>query len=142
MGVEISTTGTTKQWSIAITQNVIGFGQYNGQPTLSIQNQDALDDLGKGLGLENGDVLLKYFGKDIPVGPAINEFLGEIYGMLPQEDTFRMTVAREVDGEMKEIELTTPNRQVDIPVPLSLVFTENPTEEQLKLRKYWLEKAK
>lgn len=142
VGVELSTTGTTKQWSILINQSVIGFGQYNGKPAIKIQNEENLDDLAKELGIQNDDILLEYFGKPISVGPEINEFFGEIFGKLPSEDTYRVKVARMADGEMTEIELSAKNRQIEVPVPISLVFTEAPTEEQLRLRKFWIEPAK
>ena len=141
VGVELSTTQTAKQWSILINQSVITVGMYEGKQMLAIQNEQALDPLAQEIGLKDGDIILSYFGKDLNL-TDINGFFGEVMMNLPTKESYDIKVARLVDGEWTEVELSTPNRQIDVPLPLSLVFSENPTAEQLKLRKYWLEIAK
>ena len=142
VGVNLVTDGTMKQYSMVIAQNTITVKPYKGVPSLAIANAEALDELGQALGLETGDVLIKMNGKTIPpLGPEINDFMNEQYQSLAELDNFSFTVAREVDGETKEIELITPNRMVDVPVPLMLEFNQKPSPEQLKMRKFWLEPA-
>lgn len=142
VGVDIVTDGTVQQYSLVIAQNTITVKPYNGVPMLAIANADALDQLGQALGLETGDVLIKMNGKEIPpLGPEINNFMNEQYMGLEQLDNFSFTVAREMDGETKVIELITPNQKVDVPVPLMLKFNPAPSPEQLKMRKFWLEPA-
>ncbi|GAB5554091.1 MAG: peptidase M61 [Saprospiraceae bacterium] len=142
VGVDLVTDGTMEQYSLVIAQNTITVKPYNGVPMLAIANADALDDLGKALGLETGDVLIKMNGKEIPaLGPEINNFMNEQYMGLAELENFSFTVAREIDGENKLIELITPNRKVAVPVPLMLEFNTEATPEQLRLRKFWLEPA-
>ncbi len=61
--------------------------------------------------------------------------------VLAELENISFTVAREIDGENKLIELITPNRKVAVPVPLMLEFNTEATPEQLRLRKFWLEPA-
>ena len=96
--------------------------------------------MGKAMGLKSGDMLIKMNGETIPgLGPDLQTFFGKQIQQLPELETMSFTVIRNVDGEEKEVECSAPNRQIEVEVPLLLEFTENPTAEQLKLRKYWLE---
>ena len=142
VGVELSNSGTQKQWSLGFGQSNISVVQHNGEQRLAIANEGSLNELGKGLALQNGDIVMKMNGIEMPpLGPEIQNFLAEQVQMLPELETFTYTVLREVDGEKKEVKLSAPNKQVDVPTPVGLSFMENPTEAQLKLRKYWLEPA-
>jgi len=79
-------------------------------------------------------------GDEFPeFGPEINNFLGGQFQKIPELETMSVTVIRAVDGEPKELTLTAPNQQVDVPVAFTLAFDENATPAQLKLRKAWLE---
>ena len=139
VGIAIEQGETTKQWTLLINQNNIGLSQYSGEQYLSIGNAGGLDDLGIELGLKSGDILWKMNGKDFPpYGPDIQAFLAEQVQMIPTIETYTVVVIREVDGEQKEVQLSAPNRQIDIQAPLTIKFVENPTEEQLALRDHWL----
>ncbi len=140
VGIDLVTDGSTKQYTLVISQSNIAIKQHDGKPTLAIGNEDALDDMGRALGLKKDDILIKMNGETIPpLGPDINAFFGEQYQKISGGlETMSMTVLRDVDGELKEVELSAPNKQVDVPSPLTLKFTENPTEKQLALRKHWI----
>ncbi len=143
VGVNYIEGGTQKQYSMVISQQTITVKPYNGVPSLAISSADNLDALGKALGLQTGDILVKMNGEKIPpLGPEIQTFFGEQYVGLANLETFSFTVAREVDGEMKEIKLSAPNQQVDVPVPVVLELNEEASAEQLKMRKFWLEPEK
>ncbi|WP_420386479.1 peptidase M61 [Roseivirga sp.] len=142
VGVNVINNGTVKQHSLIFNQSNVTLGQYEGNQMLAISNEAGLDAMGKALGLKSGDIVLKMNGKDFPVyGPELNAFLGEQVQMIPGLETFTMTVWREVDGEGQKVELSAPNQQIEVPVPLALVFNEEASEQQLKLRDYWLKPA-
>lgn len=142
VGVEVKTDGTTKQYTIVLSQSNITVTQHDGKQMLAIGNEEGLDEMGKALGLKKGDILIKMNGDEFPpLGPEINNFVTEQFQKLPGLETMSFTVLRDVDGEKKEMTLSAPNRQVDVPAPLSLAFKANASAEQLKLRKFWLEPA-
>jgi hypothetical protein len=95
--------------------------------------------MGKALGLKVGDIYLKMNGDEFPeLGPEINNFLGTQFQKIPTLETMTVTVLRAVDGEMKEVQLTAPNKQIEVPIAMKLAFLESATPEQLALRKAWL----
>ncbi|WP_286746721.1 peptidase M61 [Roseivirga sp. UBA1976] len=143
VGVDVIDNGTTKQHSFAINQNNITLVQHKGEQRLAIGNEAANDALANALGLKKGDIILAMNGDKFPAyGPELNAFLGAQVQKIPGLETFTMTVWREVDGEGKEVKLSAKNQQVEVQIPLGLQFTENPSEEQLKLRDYWLKPAR
>lgn len=132
--------GTRKQYSIVLNQSNIKVVEHEGKPYLSIGNDQAMDDMGRSLKLQNGDILLKMNGASFPdLGPEINTFITDQFSKISQVETFTFTVLREVEGEMKEVVLSAPNQQVEIQSPLSLEFDLGASAEQLKLRRQWLE---
>lgn len=142
VGVEIIDNGTMKQYSIILNQNNITLAEYEGEQRLAISNEAGLDDMGRALGVKKGDIILSMNEIEMPAyGPEIQEFIGKQAQKIPTLETFTMTVWREVDGEEQKVELSAPNKQIDVQIPLALRFTENPTEAQLQLRKFWLEPA-
>lgn len=142
VGVEIIDNGTMKQYSIILNQNNITLAEYEGEQRLAISNEAGLDDMGRALGVKKGDIILSMNEIEMPAyGPEIQEFIGKQALKIPKLETFTMTVWREVDGEGQKVELSAPNKQIDVQIPLALRFIENPTEAQLQLRKYWLEPA-
>lgn len=139
VGVEVESGGSTQQWTLLINQSNVAIAQYDGEQYLSIGNEAGLDDLGQELGLQKGDILIKMNGKDLPpYGPNIQDFLGEQVQLIPTLETYRVTVIREVDGEQKEVELSAPNRKIEIRLPPIIKFIDNPTDEQLEMRDHWL----
>lgn len=142
VGVDVVTDGTSLQYSIVLNQSNIKVVQHDGKPYLSIGNEQAMDAMGKALQLRNGDILLKMNGDDFPpLGPEVDPFIIDQFSKIPQLETFSFTVLREVEGELKEVFLSAPNQQVEVPSPLGLSFNLGATPEQLQLRRYWLEIA-
>ena len=142
VGVDVIDNGTVKQYSLIFNQSNITLAEYEGNQMLAIANESGLDEMGKALGLKKGDIVLVMNGDNMPAyGPDLQNFIGTQYQKIPSLETYSMTVWREVDGVGQKVELSAPNQQIDIQIPLALRFTENATEDQLKLRKYWLEPA-
>ena len=142
VGVDVIDNGTVKQYSLIFNQSNITLAEYEGNQMLAIANESGLDEMGKALGLKRGDIVLVMNGDNMPAyGPDLQNFIGTQYQKIPSLETYSMTVWREVDGVGQKVELSAPNKQIDIQIPLALRFTENATEDQLKLRKYWLEPA-
>ncbi|MEL7123022.1 MAG: peptidase M61 [Bacteroidota bacterium] len=140
VGVDYILNGKKKQYSFVLSQNNITVKNYKNEPKLTILDENKLDDMGKAMGLKSGDRLIKMNGETIPgLGPDLQTFFGNQIQQLPELETMSFTVIRNVDGEEKEVVCSAPNRQIEVDVPLLLEFTENPTAEQLKLRKFWLE---
>lgn len=140
VGVDVVDNGTVKQYSIIFNQTNITLAEYEGEQMLAIANESGLDEMGRALGLKKGDIVLAMNGDEFPAyGPELQNFIGGQFQKIPTLDTFTMTVWREVDGEGQKVELSAPNKQIDVQIPLALRFAENPTEAQLQLRKYWLE---
>lgn len=142
VGVMVADGQTRKQYSLIINQSNIGLGRYEGKDMLNISNEGALDEMGKALGLKKSDIIIKMNGEDFPAyGPELTPFLGNQVQKIPGLETFTVTVWREIDGVGEAIELSAPNRQIEIKLPQELKFMDNASAEQLKLRDYWLKPA-
>ena len=139
VGVELVEQGTFKNYSLGLNQPNITVAEHEGVQRLAITNDQSLNEMGQALGFKNGDILIKLTGEDIPGLNELGPFIGGIQQKLPSLETLSWIVIREVDGEKQEVELSAPNKQIEIPVPFQIGFVPNATEEQLKLRKYWLE---
>lgn len=142
VGVDVVTDGTTKQFTVVVNPTNVAVAQHDNKPALVVNDITKMDSMGEALGFKNGDVLVKMNGDDFPpLGPATNTFINEQFQKVASGlETITFTVLRDVDGEKKEVQLSAPNEQVDVPTPLSLRFNTNASSEQLKLRKLWIEK--
>lgn len=142
VGVELIS-GKTEQHTLVINNGNITITEYEGEQRIAMANVSNLDPIGKALGLESGDIIMVMNGKDFPsLGPELQSFVQEQQQLIPTLETFSMTVLREVDGEKQKIALSTENRQIEVEIPPTLRFVEEPTEAQQTLRKYWLEPLK
>ena len=118
---------------VGISQFVIGVNPEMG--TIYINNEDGLNAFGKALGLKNGDVIKKVNGHDFPeLGPGIGPFFAARAAELKVGEPYTYTVLR--DGE--EVELKANVIEVEKFSNQQISLMENPSEEQLKLRKAWL----
>lgn len=141
VGILLTDNGKVKTYSLGIGQSNINVGNHNGKQYIMIQNADGMDDMGKALGFKNGDLLYKLQGEEFPdLGPQLGQFIGKTVQALPTTEKITFTVLRDNgSGEKEEVELTTNVIQVDVAVPPSISFDPNASEEQLQLRKQWLE---
>ncbi len=142
VGVNFEESGTIRTYSLGIGQTNITIAQHEGKQMLAIANAQSLDEMGKALGLQNGDIIYKMNGKEMPDLTKIQGFIGEQVQNLPNLENFTYVVLREVDGAKREIELSAPNKQIEVPAPFAISFDPEATEAQLALRKVWLEPSK
>ena len=101
--------------------------------------ENGIDPFGKDvLGLEGGDLLYKWQGKEINM-QTIQSVLGQYMGTAKEGLDLSVTVLRKNDaGEYEEKELKGTLRKVPVEVSHALKVNENATAEQVKLRKAWL----
>lgn len=106
-----------------------------------ISKYEKLDKFGKEIiGLQEGDVIKKWDGKPFTLSTA-SAVLFSFLGGVKEGDNLNLVLLRK-DENGKEIEIEKNVEIVKIPIMKKHVFkfVENPTEEQLKMRKRWLSK--
>ncbi|MFY0594583.1 peptidase M61 [Roseivirga sp.] len=141
VGVELTKDATTLQHTIVISGENVAVTMHENKRYLAVGDVTKMDALGQALKFQNGDILVKMNGDEINFGPEINSFLNNQFGKISTGlETMTFTVLRDIDGEKKEVKLSAPNVKVEVPLPLSLRFVDNPNAEQLSLRKLWIEK--
>lgn len=105
-----------------------------------ISNAKKLDEFGiKHIGLKQGDVILEWDGRPFSTGTASSVLLNYLNAVKVGDDL--EVVVRRKDEKGKDQEVTLQTKVVKIPIEKTHVFkfVENPTEEQLIMRKRWLE---
>lgn len=122
--------------SFGFSQETMGIDMENQR--LYIKNEGKLDSFGKKLGFQEGDVLIKINGEEIPGFSAIQSFLDKEREKIIEGNEFSYTVLR---GE-EEVELSAIVELVLRPVQHLLAFSEDPSEEQISLRESWFEPRK
>lgn len=142
VGVNFQESGTAKTYSLGVNQANITVAQHEGKQMLAIFNSQSLDEMGKALGLKDGDILYKMNGEEMPELSQIQGFIAEQVQNLPNLENFTYVVLREVDGAKREIELSAENKQIEVPAPFRISFDPEASEAQLALRKVWLEPSK
>ena len=126
----------------------MNIGLNEAESRLMIQNAENLNEIGQALGLQNGDVLMKIDGKEVPaIGPNMNESIAAIqqyFGSLMQsmkdgqELNFVVKRANE-EGNLEEIELSTTNKAVMMYERHIIMPNPAATEAENQLRSWWLE---
>ncbi len=128
-------------YSIGIGNEDLGIFQMENKPKLQIARTTNLNEVGKSLGFEEGDVLLKMNGEDLPeLGPDFPVFMEKQMMSLPNRDSISYTVLRTDEaGNSKEVELTAKVREVELSRKHFMQPNPEATEAQLKLRQNWLQ---
>lgn len=132
-GVEFIEEPATKVATLG--QVNIGFNQEQGR--LEITNTSQMNDFGKAVGFETGDLLLRLQGQDIL--PQNAQALLEDYAASTKAgETVEIVVGRANEaGEYEEVVLSAPAQLVTSKGSFSLQLMENPTFEQMKLFNQW-----
>jgi hypothetical protein len=115
-----------------------------GKPRLQIATTAHLNSLGKALGFQEGDVLLKINGEVIPDlgSPEIGAYLQRQMASLEEGNDITYSVLRkDSNGETRETTLTAPIEKVKITQRHLLAPNPQATAEQLSLREVWLKPA-
>lgn len=140
VGVTLEESSTTTVFDLGINNSTLALAQIDGERKLAIANDERLNEMGKALGLKNGDVLMKINGEALPdIGPELNGFVQKQTAALETLASISYTVLRDnKSGVKEEVKLTAPVIQSTMVLPFLIQFDENATADQLKLRKSWL----
>lgn len=141
VGITYAEEHTYQDYSLGIDSPDLGITQIDSVPKLQIATTAHLNALGKTLGFQQGDVLLKMNGEEIPeIGsPEFGAFIQRQLLTLKEGNDLSYTVLRKnSDGEIKETTLTAPVVKVGIIQQHLLAPNPDATPEQLALRESWL----
>jgi predicted metalloprotease with PDZ domain len=107
-----------------------------------ISKYEKLDAFGKeGIGFKQDDVILKWDGKAFTLNTA-SAVLFSYMGAVKAGDDLSITILRKNEaGVEEEVELNVVVVKIPIEKKHVFKFTENPTEEQLRMRNRWLTKS-
>ncbi len=101
---------------------------------LLVDNIEKMNELGKQLGYQKGDEIIKMNGKEAPTDETIQEFIYDFKEGLEEGKEFTITVLRE--GE--EVVLKGDALKVERKALHEIKFMRNPSPQQLKIQKAWL----
>ncbi|MDW3195544.1 MAG: peptidase M61 [Cytophagales bacterium] len=97
----------------------------------------SMNDFGKAMGYEEGDVLKSINGEEISLA-TIERVLGSYGEGMEEGDKVKVEVYREVNGKRKRLKLKAKSVKTTRTERHFLKFTENPSEDQQYLRDSWL----
>ena len=137
-GIIYELEGEFFDYSIGLTED--NFGIDMEKEIIFIQNQDMLDEFGKSLGLQDGDIIEGINGDPMPAfGPEVMVFFENVMTSMEEGKEFTMTVLRpDEDGAEKEVTLSATTIKIQRIVPYAISAVDEPTELQLKVRSAWL----
>lgn len=140
VGVTYVEERTYQDYSLGISNENLGITQVDNKPMLQITSTENLNPVGRALGFQEGDILIAINGETIPdIGPELGGFFEKQMMSLHEGKILSYTVLRQDEqGEMKTVELSAPTIKVDLVQRHVLAFDPEATEEQLALRKAWL----
>ena len=134
VGINYEEEKSTKDYSFGN----INLGYDQEAQKLVVAGTDNMNEFGKNLGYQTGDLLLKINDNEIPL-PGLEQFIEDIKANMKEGDTFSVTVLRaDETGEKKEITLSSEifkTAQTEYHV---MTMDENATGQQLKIRRAWL----
>ena len=149
-GISYKVEDRTKDYSLGINQYNLGVAMVENQLKLIIASTENMNEMGKKLGFQEGDVLTQINSENIPEiaapGDSIPSFSQEFgafiakqTGSLPTAPSLSFTVKRkDPTGKYLDKLLTAPVQQVEIVRPHWLSADPNATPEQLAIREAWL----
>ncbi|MBX2942786.1 MAG: peptidase M61 [Cyclobacteriaceae bacterium] len=140
VGVKYTKELEEKEVNLGFGSNNITVLQYNDKPMIALQNCDHLNDQGKAIGFQNGDILIKMNGVELPpLGPETSAIISKHRATMKEGDTVTYTVLRKDEiGDYKEVKLEAPIKPVIVTKQHVLSFAVDATAAQMKLRKEWL----
>ncbi|MCP4457651.1 MAG: peptidase M61 [Cytophagales bacterium] len=113
----------------------------NGDQKLQIADDSNVNDFGLEMGYQNGDVLVTFNGQKVSLINA-----GEVFDDFIQNfavgDTVEMVVNRHIEGNMVKLTLSAPAQKEEIFLEHGLSFSEDATDDQLRIQKAWLKAKK
>lgn len=127
--------------SLGIDNNDLGLAHLEDVPMFQIATTAHLNEMGQALGFQEGDILLRIDGDNIPRldSPDVGAFIhAKLTGLTEGEDLSYTVLRLNSNGERKETILRAPVRPVTITQRHLLAPNPNATHEQLALRRAWL----
>ncbi|HEX9650580.1 MAG TPA: peptidase M61 [Cyclobacteriaceae bacterium] len=108
--------------------------------SLVVEDISNLNEFGKNLGYQKGDVLYKFQGTHVPENPyQISTYIDNILSSMIEGEEFSVTVLRKDEkGKQAEVELKAEAMKFDAYAVHVLEINQNPSEKQLKLRQNWI----
>lgn len=141
VGIIYAAEHTFKDYSLGIDSPDLGITQVDSVARIQIATTAHLNELGKALGFQEGDILIKVNGEEFPeIGsPDFGAFIQQQLMSLEEGQDLSYTVLRkDSNGETKETILTAPVEKVEITQEHLLAPNPQATPEELALRKSWL----
>lgn len=125
--------------SLGLESNAVTLTEIDNAPKLAIANVKALNEQGKALAFNDGDILLKLNGEVIPYNDQFRDFLQRQQQSLELGKKIAYTVLRKNEtGVLQEVELSAEVMVVNREVKHLLGLNDRATPAQVALRKSWI----
>lgn len=132
--------GITYQQNVTVKEFTLGnvsLGYNQEAEKLEVMGTKDLNEVGKKLGYKVKDQLISLNGQKLTYSNYKT-----ILNKLKEGDKMEVLVLRTNKGKTKEVKLKTKAKKVGVTKRHHLVFDENATEQQLELRRNWLNTTK
>ncbi len=142
VGVQYAPELITEELSLGLEVAGLTLTNVNQKPRIAIGNAEALNDQGKALGFQNGDIPVKLNGEVFPdYSQELQSFIMKQQNSLREGNTLSYVVLRKNEaGEEKNVELKAILKPIEYTHRFVMAFDENATPEQLAVRNAWLSK--
>lgn len=142
VGVKYAPELITEELTLGLEVPALTLTTVNEKPRIAIGNAEALNEQGKALGFQDGDIPVKLNGEDFPdYGPEIQSFITRQNASLKEGNMLSYVVLRKNEaGEEKKVELKTVLKPIEYANRFVIAFDDQATPEQLATRKAWLSK--
>lgn len=110
----------------------------NSDQEIYIAGVDEMNDFGKDLKLQEGDVLLEWNEEAVTL-ESFQDIIQKFYNETEAGDKITVIVRREVKGKTKEVKLKAKAKKVKSSQKHVLEIIKNPSPEQQKIRSLWFE---
>lgn len=145
LGIIYAEEHTFEDYSLGIDNPDLGLSQTDSVPKLQIATTAHLNEMGKALGFQEGDILLQINGEPIPDlgSPDAGAFFQrQLLGLSEGEDLTYTVLRKNSNGDPRETTLTAPVQKVALTQRHILAPNPQATPEQLALRAAWLGNGK
>jgi len=141
VGVEYAPYAEGEEYSLGFTLEALTIDTVVQK--IKILDASKLDSFGQKIGFETGDILIRLNGKEIPELNGMAQFFFEEKSILNELDDLTYTVIRKNGtNESEEVELKASIQTISFQDEHLLMFSESPTQDQLKVRESWLRAKK
>jgi predicted metalloprotease with PDZ domain len=138
IGVNFQAVVETKDSLFSMGLGFTAFGLKRETKRLFIRNLSGMNSFGKALGYHLNDEIITINGTDINQSTANNFFMNFQSSSKAGEEFIVKVLRKDENGVDKEVELKAVMVKIPVIKYNVLVFSDSATQEQLKLREYWL----